>query len=176
MNILTRRKVAGKPAIKNRKAGISFLLVLLIFSQCKYRAGGSDKDAVEEENGYLMEDGSGYYFLKVNNADASSFKDNFMNGKDVTGFKFTFNSDSIDLLPLHYDTLVDLNKQEKGFPSAYVYKRIAPVKIVYSADSITEPYLKGMLSFPIRFDKGEFTLVYKPAGVKVIKITPVEKN
>lgn len=176
MNILIRRKVAGNLAIKNRKVGISILLVLLIFSQCKYRAGGSDTQAPEEENGYLMEDGSGYYFLQIDNTDASSFMDNFINGKEVTGFKFKFNNDSMDRLPLHYDTLIDLNKQEKGFPAAYIYKRLAPVKIVYSADSVIEPYLKGKLSLPIKFDKGEFTLVYKPAGVKVIKITPVEKK
>jgi hypothetical protein len=176
MNTLSRNKVPGKRGIKNMKIQIAFLLVLLLFSRCKNRYTEPGTQSLVQETGYLMIDGSGYYSLQMNDIDISFFKEHLKRVKEVHGFQFDINIDSIAQLHLHYDTLVDLNKQEKGFPPPYIFKRITPIKIVYSADSATQSYLKDNVSLPIRFDKGEFTFIYKAGGVKVIKIMPLKEE
>ncbi|QHS58373.1 hypothetical protein [Chitinophaga agri] len=175
MNTFFQMKVSGKRAIKSIKTCITIILSLLSFSQCNLGSEGAETNGEVEETGYLMMDGSGYYFIRMDNAGAHSYKETLAARKDVTGFKFEFDVDSMKKIGLHYDTLTDLHKQQRGFPSIYVLKMTSPIKIVYSTDSVVAPYLKNKVSLPITFDKGEFTLVYT-GGMKVSKIIPLQKD
>lgn len=145
-----------------------FLGVFPALASCKENT--KPQNGTIEHHGYLITSGSGYYFIPLKST--TNYRKDFRHIKSIRGFKININEDSLLKLDIKFDTIIDLNKLEKGFTSAYYIKTITPVKLLFAQKDLIRNDSLEKFSLSIRFDKTEIEIKYSIEEINVLKLQP----